>query len=150
MRAPLAPAFAQHFTSTPRGARLARHLAVLQLENWGVPPGTSTSDAVASIVGELTANAVRHGSLPGRDFELRLIPEGILEGIPEGTGIRIEVADTRGDRTPRIQSDPQGESGRGLLLVRTLASSWGVTAQGSGKTVWAVRDLSGWDAPDRA
>ena len=131
--------FTQRFSSTKLGARLARHLALYQLHRWGVPPGSDAADAAGLIVGELAANAVTHGRVPGRDFELRLLLAGGL--------LRIEVTDTRGDRLPHgpgpgAGARPPGlaESGRGLLLVTALADRWTVTAGPAGKTVRA--DLS--------
>lgn len=124
--------FAQRFSSTRHGARLARHLAVSQLDAWGVPYGTGPSDTAAVIVGELAANAVTHGRVPGRDFELRL--------TLDARTIRVEVADTRAEQPPvhdTPQPDPDCESGRGLLLVGLLATRWGVRERAVGKTVWA-------------
>lgn len=43
-----------------------------RLDDWGIPYGTDPSDGAAAIVAELAANAVTHGRVPGRDFELRL------------------------------------------------------------------------------
>jgi anti-sigma regulatory factor (Ser/Thr protein kinase) len=79
--------FTQRLSSTPRGARLARRLTVHQLHEWGVPYGSAPSDAAAAIVAELAANAVTHGRVPGRDFELHLAL------LPDT--LRIEVCDTR-------------------------------------------------------
>ncbi|MFD5469478.1 ATP-binding protein [Streptomyces sp. NPDC127105] len=137
--------FAQCFSSTPLGARLARHLALVQLHTWGVPHGTPLSDAAATIVGELAANAVTHGRVPGRDFELRLThtPDVLL---------RIEVSDTRGERRPPAREEaaapaPLDETGRGLFLVDALADRWEVldrVCRGvalPGKTVRAELDL---------
>ncbi|MDH6627175.1 anti-sigma regulatory factor (Ser/Thr protein kinase) [Streptomyces sp. LBL] len=136
--------FTQRLSPTPRGARLARHLALNQLHAWGVPYGSDPSDAVAVIVAELAANAVTHGRVPGRDFELRLT---LVTG-----SVRVEVTDTRtepprppvaGDlRTPR----PLDEAGRGLLLVDALADRWEVADREPppGKTVRAEVDLPGW------
>ncbi|MFC8804118.1 hypothetical protein ACFXDD_22230 [Streptomyces anthocyanicus] len=39
--------FTQRFSSTPLGARLARHLAAHQLHVWGIPHGSSLSDTRA-------------------------------------------------------------------------------------------------------
>ncbi|MFF4252143.1 ATP-binding protein [Streptomyces sp. NPDC001663] len=132
--------FAQRLTATPRAARLARHLAVNQLHAWGVPYGTDPSDAVALIVAELAANAVTHGRVPGRDFELRL---SLVAG-----SVRIEVTDTRADRHPHVlpPAKPLDESGRGLLLVDALADRWEVLDRDPppGKTVRAEVDLPGW------
>jgi anti-sigma regulatory factor (Ser/Thr protein kinase) len=123
--------FTQRFSCTPLGARLARHLALAQLHTWGIPHGTPPSDAAATIVGELTANAVTHGRVPGRDFELRLThaPSVLL---------RIEVSDTRTERRPPGPADlapslpSLDEAGRGLFLVDALADRWEVLDRVSG------------------
>ncbi|MGW4024458.1 ATP-binding protein, partial [Streptomyces sp. NPDC005009] len=54
----------------------------------------------------------------------------------------IEVTDARGERlpvpTPDAGADAGGESGRGLLLVASLADAWGCESYPpGGKTVWA-------------
>ncbi|MEU1438700.1 ATP-binding protein [Streptomyces sp. NPDC005786] len=133
MKAEITPAgaeFVQRLNSTHRGARLARRLAVHQLDEWGVPYGSELSDDVAVIVAELATNAVVHGSVPGRDFELRL--------TIGAAGLRIEVSDARGDRRPEAcEREPGAEAGRGLRLVEALAEKWGVAERVVGKTVWA-------------
>lgn len=125
--------FAQRLSSTRRGARLARRLATHQLEAWGIPHGSDLSDAAAHITAELAANAVTHGHVPGRDFELRLFY------AESARTLRIEVADARGDRVPELRrpDDPEAETGRGLRLVEAIAATWGVTERRIGKTVWA-------------
>ncbi|MGW0700704.1 ATP-binding protein [Streptomyces sp. NPDC002867] len=131
--------FAQRFSSTPLGARLARHLTLHQLHAWGFPHGTETSDHTALIVAELAANAATHGRVPGRDFELRLT-------CSPGT-LRIEVSDTRGERRPPVPGrlaapGAVADSGRGLLLVESLADRWAVLDRVPvGKTVRAELDL---------
>ncbi|MFF4094938.1 ATP-binding protein [Streptomyces sp. NPDC001834] len=127
--------FSMRFSSTPRGARLARRLAGERLDAWGIPYGSDVHDTVTLIVAELSANAVSHGHVPGRDFRLRL--------SAEGTALRVEVTDTRGERLPALaepSDDLDGDGGRGLLLVAALADRWGwyPCADGPGKTVWAV------------
>ncbi|MFD8420114.1 ATP-binding protein [Streptomyces sp. NPDC059466] len=131
--------FTQRLSATPRGARLARRLALEQLRAWGIPHGTDASDAAAAIVAELAANAVTHGRVPGRDFELRL---SLVTG-----GVRVEVSDTRdGPRPPGPgalpPADPLGEQGRGLGIVEALAARWEVLdREPPGKTVRAEIDL---------
>ncbi|MFD7136650.1 ATP-binding protein [Streptomyces sp. NPDC059894] len=122
--------FRAQLSPTPRGARLARLLATEQLRTGGLP-----LDPAALIVAELAANAVTHGRVAGRDFRL------LLHVI--GDTLRIEVSDTRGDRTPCVgQVPPDSESGRGLVLVEALAARWGVGAgPGPRKTVWAEVSL---------
>lgn len=135
--------FSQRLSATPRGARLARHLALNQLHAWGVPHGSDASDTVAVIVAELAANAVTHGRVPGRDFELSL---SLVTG-----SVRVEVTDTCTEprppgpgvvRTPR----PLDEAGRGLLLVDALADRWEVVDREPppGKSVRAEVDLPRW------
>ncbi|MFD3516861.1 ATP-binding protein [Streptomyces sp. NPDC058657] len=125
--------FAVQLSSTLRGARLARLLAVEQLRSWGQP-----LEDGAHLVAELAANAVTHGRVPGRDFRLVL-------GVDAAGTLRIAVTDARGDRLP--VAGPVGgggaegaEAGRGLLLVAALADRWGVThGPYPCKTVWAER-----------
>ncbi|WP_406398684.1 ATP-binding protein [Streptomyces sp. NBC_00879] len=123
------------FTSTPRGARLARRLVSHRIDEWGYPYDSAPNETLTLIAAELTANAVRHGHVPGRDFHLRL--------IATATALRLEVADTRTERCPapgELTAPPtDAESGRGLYLVSQLAHRWGVAprAGAPGKLVWA-------------
>lgn len=139
-RLPLAArVFAQRFRSTRLDARLARQLALHQLHGWGVPYDSDASDTAAVLVGELAANAVTHGRVPGRDFELRLVLMPRL--------LRIEVSDTRSERRPPVSGHlvpppPFADSGRGLVLVEALADRWTVLDRiPVGKTIRAELDL---------
>ena len=105
------------------------------MEEWGFPSASDVSCAVALVVGELAANAVQHGRVPGRDFCLRL-------ALDQESGlVRIEVDDAAAAKRPPEgppSSYPDGESGRGLLLVDVLAARWGSAPRHPvGKTVWA-------------
>nr|WP_233228271.1 ATP-binding protein [Streptomyces sp. BSE7-9] len=130
--------FAMAFTSTPRGARLARLFVAHCLDSWGHPHTSAVNETLTLITAELCANAVQHGRVPGRDFHIRLTTEA------DGGRLRVEVSDTRAERRPAVTAppspDPESESGRGLLLVAALADDWGVTDRrsGPGKTVWAA------------
>ncbi|MFI5819928.1 ATP-binding protein [Streptomyces rishiriensis] len=138
LSADLGRTFEMRFTSTPRGARLARRLAAHRLDTWGIPYGAGPHEGIVLVLGELTANAVRHGHLPSRDFHL------LLHVSASAHTVRIEVTDARTERTP---PDPgtlaapgeEDTSGRGLLLVAALATRWGwhLRPDGPGKTVWA-------------
>ncbi|MEU3511864.1 ATP-binding protein [Streptomyces longwoodensis] len=133
-RVPAHHEFAMAFTSSPRGARLARRLVAHRLDAWGHPYGGRVNDAVTLITAELAANAVRHGHVAGRDFHVRLL---------HGTDtVRVEVTDARAERVPLLSGqEPPGdaESGRGLLIVAGLAARWAVAPRegAPGKTVWA-------------
>ena len=135
--------FTQRFSSTPLGARLARHLALHQLDAWGIPYASPVAERVEVLVAELAANAVTHGRVPGRDFEMRLTATHAL--------LRVEVSDAKGERRPCPSGSPAGsappserpETGRGLLLVDALADRWRVLDRlPVGKTVRAEIDLT--------
>ncbi|MFJ3900315.1 ATP-binding protein [Streptomyces sp. NPDC090025] len=123
--------FVQRLSATRRGARLARLLAAQQLRDWGL--GGAVVEDVELVVGELASNAVTHGRVAGRDFEVRL--------SLAGDHVRIEVSDARAEREPEVagRTGPQpDEHGYGLLLVAALATGWGVKRRCVGKTVWAT------------
>lgn len=129
--------FAMRFTSSRRGARLARRLVSQRLDAWGHPYDSPANEALTLITCELSANAVRHGHVAGRDFHVRLTE---TPGSPHV--LRVEVTDTRAERVPLLPSrEPTAdeESGRGLLIVARLASRWAVAPRrdGPGKTVRA-------------
>ncbi|MDX3097733.1 ATP-binding protein [Streptomyces sp. ME19-03-3] len=130
-----AAVFTQGLSSTRRGARLARLLAVEALATWGYARDSELALAAAQVVAELAANAVTHGRVPGRDVEVRLALDDRV--------LRIAVSDARGERPPQAgRAAADSDSGRGLLLVATLASRWGTDPRPHvGKTVWAELDV---------
>lgn len=135
------------FTSTPRGARLARRLVSHRLDDWGYPYDSTSNETLTLIAAELIANAVRHGHVPGRDFHLR------LTATATATALRVEVADTRTERLPATEDlttpPADAESGRGLYLVSQLAHHWRRTPRGCprkadvGGAAPAARSLKG-------
>ncbi|OEV02625.1 ATP-binding protein [Streptomyces oceani] len=137
--------FRMRFSSTARGARLARRLTTVRLDEWGVPYDSDASHTAALIVGELATNATVHGHTSGQDFALSLSLTTV-----EGTRVlRIEVSDTVGRAgLPETVTppDPSVETGRGLLLISALARRWGSTERAhptaaGGKTVWAELEV---------
>ncbi|MFC9424681.1 ATP-binding protein [Streptomyces sp. NPDC056987] len=126
--------FVQRLSSTRRGARLARLLAVEQLRTWQVSPGVT--ERVELIVAELAANAALHGRVQGRDFQVALTFHAVT-----GT-VRVSLTDARGEQPPALvggfDTPVDSESGHGLLLVTAVADRWGTEPYPpSGKTVWA-------------
>ncbi|MFD9410907.1 ATP-binding protein [Streptomyces sp. NPDC059989] len=81
------------------------------------------------VTSELVTNAYRYGTEPG-DF--------LLVALTATPGrVRIEVHDPC-RRRPRARAASFGrERGRGLILVSTLATDWGVADRPMGKVVWA-------------
>ncbi|MFF8594372.1 ATP-binding protein [Streptomyces sp. NPDC015220] len=127
--------FTQLLSSTRRGARLARLLAVTELRSWGAPQ--DLTERAELVVAELAANAVLHGHVPGRCFRLSLLLD------PAAGRLRVEVSDARGDLHPwpaPADTEPGAlrTGGRGLTLVTALADHWDcVPYPPSGKTVRA-------------
>ena len=78
------------------------------------------------ILTELASNVVRHARTP---FTLMLAWNGHT--------VRGEVSDANPE-SPRPQDivPPDSPGGRGLLLVRELATAWGAQVHRNGKTVW--------------
>jgi hypothetical protein len=58
----------------------------------------------------------------------------------DGQRILIRVWDGNDEMPTRQEGDPSAESGRGLLIVESLASDWGASrlAKSSGKVAWAI------------
>ncbi|MFE7956334.1 ATP-binding protein [Streptomyces sp. NPDC057413] len=126
------------FPTSRHGAHTARHAAEGWLADQQDCPEVAASDeatATASLlIAELTANAALHGRVRGRHARLAL--------TLTADALRVEVTDARGDRLPEPAPGGDGdggcESGRGLLLVASLADAWGCEPHHpGGKTVWA-------------
>ncbi|MGW6461508.1 ATP-binding protein, partial [Streptomyces sp. NPDC055078] len=112
--------FAQRFSATRRGARLARRLAVHQLGIWGIAQDSPVSESVALVVAELSSNAVLHGRVPGRDFGMRLLCDR------ERGVVRVEISDTHPAQPLRLLPPADSDGGRWVgLLVQAVSSVWG-------------------------
>lgn len=91
----------------------------------GIAP--TVADAVAVMISELAANAVRH---TGSHFTVTIDRSEAL--------IRVAVTDS-GAGSPVVRTpEPVEPSGRGLQIVQALAADWGVlpAQDPPGKTVW--------------
>ncbi|MEV7601854.1 ATP-binding protein [Kitasatospora sp. NPDC089797] len=134
--------------ATPKGAAICRRISRRQLAAWGLNfSHTEPFYSALLIVAELAANAITHGRVPGRGFELHLC---LTTTVRRGTTLRIEISDSRGDRLPVLPTVhiPHAQSGRGLTLIDALADRWGtIPRHPNAKTVWAELDLT---APDAA
>ncbi|MEN3584252.1 MULTISPECIES: SpoIIE family protein phosphatase [unclassified Streptomyces] len=104
----------------------ARHMIRAAVRTWGVE---EQADAVELVADELVTNALMHteGSAV---VTLRVLP-----GVERR--LRVEVEDSSSALPRRRETGESGVSGRGLLLVDTLADVWGVEARGGGKCVWS-------------
>ncbi|MCX4787491.1 ATP-binding protein [Streptomyces sp. NBC_01221] len=110
-----------------RSVPAAREFVRGAVADWGFG---ARLDDVLLCVSELATNALVHGAPPGRGYLVRLLLE---EG---GAALRVEVHDSGGGQ-PGVR-EPDGESGRGLLLVAAVADRWGVGERNPGKIVWCA------------
>jgi DNA-binding NarL/FixJ family response regulator len=106
---------------------LARAFVRRTLEEWRM----ANRDEAMLVVTELAANAVLHA---GSSYRVRLSSSPGL--------LRIEVSDCDAG-TPEPQPfSSTAESGRGIVLVSAIATSWGIETAGSdGKVTWAELSL---------
>ncbi|WP_274565102.1 ATP-binding protein [Streptomyces spiramyceticus] len=119
-------------------ASVARMATQTTMECWAIPDEATAAAVV--IVSELMANAVRHGSGP----MVRLIFER-----PADDRVYVALVDRAAYRLPEMRApeDEDEEHGRGLVLVESLAHSWGFDRLGDrqkfwGKRVWAVLEAT--------
>lgn len=120
-----------HYEASVGSLGSIRHLVSDAVRSWGL--GELLDDAVLC-ASELASNAILHTRLP---FAVEI---SRVEG-----GVRIEVFDQRPRELPSVvpatgvASDitSRGTTGRGLLIVATIADRWGATASRDRKSVWA-------------
>ncbi|MBM7441580.1 ATP-binding protein [Streptomyces sp. HB132] len=110
-----------------RSVAAVREFTREAVTDWGF---RARVDDVLVCVSELATNALLHGVPPGRGYLVRLRLEA------EGCVLRVEVHDSGGG-VPAVRR-PDGESGRGLVLVDALADRWGVGERDPGKIVWCA------------
>lgn len=114
--------------SAPGSVRLARAFVDRWLKTWNLE--CLSADAIL-VACELVTNAIQYGR--GDQIALQL--------ARDGSAVTLRVGDDNPDpprpRLPGMDS----ETGRGLLIVASYASSWGWTLEDSGtpgKSVWAA------------
>ncbi|MET9544166.1 ATP-binding protein [Streptomyces sp. NPDC006627] len=93
-----------------------RRIGAAKLNHWGMP--TAFIEDMMLVASELATNALRYGTVLG--FRLILTSDKVA----------IVVTDGSVD-TPYVRkAAPDEEHGRGMLLVETFASDWGVRPDG--------------------
>ncbi|MFE6283205.1 ATP-binding protein [Streptomyces sp. NPDC057877] len=112
------------FEAAPAEVRLLRRAASEQLTRWGLLAAT---DEIELLVTELATNVVKH---VGEGVAATLVLER------RGERLRVEVHDrSRTMPSPRTAAC-EGECGRGLHLLASLARDWGAVLTAAGKEVW--------------
>ena len=109
--------------ASPAAAGEARSQVRMAIRDWGIPVD---QDAAVLLTSELVTNAITHE-----------VSESITLGIRCLSGrLRVDVYDT--SRSFPVVSVVPGdaETGRGLMLVATLAAEWGFYRTPAGKAVY--------------
>lgn len=113
-----------HFelAAEPSSAREARDLVrrAIAEAKW---PGDA--EAAVLLTSEVAANALRHAGSIGQ-----------LEVSVDDSRLRVEASDAS-RRCPEVcHPPPDAARGRGMAIVESVSSAWGVVRDGTGKTVW--------------
>ncbi|MET9600826.1 PAS domain S-box protein [Streptomyces sp. NPDC006459] len=126
VRIPETPATARTLVldAAPSSVAAGRRFLRATLEEWG-KDDEQLRETACLLASELLSNAVRHGSGPVR-----------LRMRQAGRELGVEVCDASPVLPQARFAAPDAESGRGLLLVDSLASSWGTLPTADGKAVW--------------
>jgi hypothetical protein len=99
------------------------------------------SDDAVALVSELATNAVMHARSPYTVAVSR-----------DGDTVRVDVHDLSAVIPRQRGYGLDATTGRGLRLVATISSSWGIEAETGGKAVWfevpceGSRDVLAWYA----
>ncbi len=110
-------------TAGPAAAAEARSQVRAAVCAWDVPVDP---DVAVLLVSELVTNAIRHE--PG---------ETVALAIACSCGeLRVDVHDTSRSLPVLVDAPADAETGRGLMLVATLADDWGVYRTPAGKAVY--------------
>ncbi|MEU6574892.1 ATP-binding SpoIIE family protein phosphatase [Streptomyces sp. NPDC046805] len=112
-----------------QGAQRARRFLTAALDGWHL---ASLCDSAEVLASEVVTNALIHGD-SDVDVCLRKYPDHL----------RVEVRDSDAHPAMLVDLGPdedKAEGGRGLVIVSALASSWGNSPSGRGKTVWFEMD----------
>jgi anti-sigma regulatory factor (Ser/Thr protein kinase) len=107
-----------------------RQLGVLRRWLASLLPDCPARDDVTSVATELGSNALVHtASGQGGWFAVEI--------TTHRQAVRIAVADGGAPGEPRVLDDPEGEHGRGLLVVRGLSTRTGISGDHRGRLIWA-------------
>ena len=115
------------FDADPTSASAARRFVAATLRGWECD---ELVDVATLLVSELVANAILHAHTT---IEVRVLRR-------RDGRLRFDVRDGANRAPARKHYSALTTTGRGLLLVETLAADWGVTPSDVGKTVWFELD----------
>lgn len=120
---------------SPISVRAGRHFVADVLARWQLDGHLETATLLAS---EVVANAVVHAGTPCVvDVRLDLDRSEVVVAVTD-QGDRPVLSPIEELGLSMVLEDPdlEAESGRGLLMVATLADRWGIEPSPDGNTVW--------------
>jgi anti-sigma regulatory factor (Ser/Thr protein kinase) len=123
--------------AAPESISVARRFVVAALHEG---QAGSAADDAATLVSELATNALLHARTTFT-VEVQLLGEVVRIGVVDLSAAAPRVRDYGSDAT----------TGRGMRLVATMATRWGVERNDDGKMVWfelpaqGTAELSAWD-----
>jgi anti-sigma regulatory factor (Ser/Thr protein kinase) len=119
--------FLPHSTSSVRSAR--RRLSADLLRR-GIPDEVIADAAL--VVSEMISNALKHAR-PLESGQIRISWDA------SSTCVELQVSDGGGPTRPYLQPPSlTSVGGRGLAIVATLCTEWGVRQEADATTVWAT------------
>jgi anti-sigma regulatory factor (Ser/Thr protein kinase) len=129
----------RRFARRPEEVAEARHFV-----SGGLARGSEAWETAQLLVSEAVTSSLDQ-SPPNRGSGTLEVGYAVV-----GRRLRVEVSDDGGPaRLRRRIHAVQSAGGRGLELVRTLASRWGVRESAAGRTIWFELDITGGPPPGR-
>lgn len=125
--APLPRRVHTRLESTVHAPRAARDAVADACAEWDLPGWVVPTEIIAS---ELVTNAVRHA---GTVLDLRITLRDHL--------LRVSVQDRNPAMARPVTASSSDHHGRGLLIIGSVAASWGSEPIADGKVVWATLRL---------
>ncbi len=103
----------------------ARRRVIRTVRGWGLPLPEEALRDVELLSSELITNAVSHTHAPC-----------VVRVSWDGDRLRVEVTDVSRELPAAGGIDLDATNGRGLFLVATLATDWGIEPDPAGKRIW--------------
>jgi len=114
------PAHHLELRPTSESARAARAFVAAHLS-----VGPTALDTITLLTSELVTNAILHARTE------------LVVGVTQGPHVVLVTVGDRSSSDPvQRQPDDSRPSGRGMVLVESMADEWGVEHHEYGKTVW--------------
>jgi len=107
----------------PESVRTARQHVQRRCQEAQFPPRLCAEASL--LTGEVVSNVVCHARTEAR-----------VRVIVRSDRLEVEVSDSGDAAAAVVPVQPTTHGGRGLRIVETLATSWGVRRRSGGKTVW--------------